>query len=54
MSMLQRIQRRYRDVLASFYLFKLPLLFFNPALPRRPDGQDAGENPVPGAAQVSA
>ena len=27
----------------SLILFKLPLLFFNPALPRRKDWQDAGE-----------
>ena len=33
----------------SLILFKLPLLFFNPALPRRTAWQDAGELPAPPA-----
>ena len=35
-------------------LFKLPLLFFNPALPRRSDWQDAAESPAPERGPASA
>lgn len=51
-----RLSERLADwwVHKSLVLFKLPFLFFNPALPRRSDWQDAGESSVPMGARISA